>query len=199
MENTIKLDHICKSYEGKQVLKDFSGEIKKHHVNFIMGPSGRGKTTLLNLLMGIEKVDSGSITGMTDMAVAAVFQEDRLCENLSVSSNIRMVHNNLKGQAKNDFIEEVKVLLNKTGLGDIAANLVKTLSGGMKRRVSILRCILANGDILFFDEALKGLDKESEQQFMEVILPYLKDKTVIWVTHDETQRKYFDNIHMIRL
>lgn len=199
MENVIKLENICKSYDNKAVLENFNCEIKKNKVNFIMGPSGRGKSTLLNILMGIESCDKGTITGMKNLAVAAVFQEDRLCENLSVSSNIRMVHNNLKGQAKNDFIEEVKVLLDKTGLGDIAANIVKTLSGGMKRRISILRCILADGDILFFDEALKGLDKQSEEQFMEVILPYLKDKTVVWVTHDESQKKYFDDVHIIRM
>lgn len=199
MENVIKLENICKSYDNKAVLENFNCEIKKNKVNFIMGPSGRGKSTLLNILMGIEVADQGTITGMKNLDVAAVFQEDRLCENLSVSSNIRMVHNNLKGQVKNDFIEEVKVLLDKTGLGDIAANIVKTLSGGMKRRISILRCVLADGDILFFDEALKGLDKQSEEQFMEVILPYLKDKTVVWVTHDETQKKYFDDVHIIRM
>lgn len=199
MENVIKLENICKSYDNKAVLENFNCEIKKNKVNFIMGPSGRGKSTLLNILMRIESCDKGTITGMKNLDVAAVFQEDRLCENLSVSSNIRMVHNNLKGQVKNDFIEEVKVLLDKTGLGDIAANIVKTLSGGMKRRISILRCVLADGDILFFDEALKGLDKQSEEQFMEVILPYLKDKTVVWVTHDETQKKYFDDVHIIRM
>ncbi len=199
MENVIKLKNICKSYDDKVVLENFNCEIRKNQVNFIMGPSGRGKSTLLNILMGIEEADSGTVTGMADLLVAAVFQEDRLCENMSVSSNIRMVHNNLKGQAKNDFIDEVKVLLKKTGLGDIAASLVKTLSGGMKRRVSILRCILADSDILFFDEPLKGLDKESEEQFMEVVLPYLKDKIIVWVTHDETQEKYFEDIHMIKM
>lgn len=199
MENVIKVENLCKSYDGKAVLDNISCKIKKNKVNFIMGHSGRGKSTLLNILMGIETCDKGTVTGMADLSVAAVFQEDRLCENLSVSSNIRMVHNNLKGQEKNDFIEEIKVLLDKTGLGDIAANPVKTLSGGMKRRVSILRCILADGDILFFDEALKGLDKESEEQFMKVIMPYLKDKTVVWVTHDESQKKYFEDVSIIRM
>lgn len=199
MENVIKLKNICKSYDGKAVLENFNCEIKKNQVNFIMGPSGRGKSTLLNILMGIEKSDEGTITGMKNLSLGAVFQEDRLCENMSVSSNIRMVHNNLKGQPKDDFINEIKILLNKTGLGDIAAKLVKTLSGGMKRRVSILRCVLADAEILLFDEALKGLDKQSEEQFMKVILPYLKGKTIIWVTHDETQKKYFEDIHMIKM
>ena len=87
----IQIEHLDKAYGENQVLKDFSAVIPEGKTTCIMAPSGKGKTTLLNILLGLEPYDRGIIRGLEGKKKSAVFQEDRLCENLSSRANIRMV------------------------------------------------------------------------------------------------------------
>mgnify|MGYP000051949442 CR=1 FL=1 len=87
----IKISRLFKSYGTHMVLAGFSAEFEKGKTTCVMAPSGAGKTTLLRILAGLEEADSGSIEGMEEMKKSMVFQEDRLCENLSASANIRLV------------------------------------------------------------------------------------------------------------
>ena len=87
----IKIDNLIKAYENQLVLKSFSHTFKEGSFSCLMGKSGVGKTTLLSILMGLEQEDSGSITGISDRKISAVFQENRLCNNLTALYNIRMV------------------------------------------------------------------------------------------------------------
>ena len=87
----IKIKHLGKAYGEQQILKDFSCLFPEGKTICIRGKSGCGKTTLLRLLLGLESPDTGEIEVMEGKKIAAVFQEDRLCENLSAASNIRMV------------------------------------------------------------------------------------------------------------
>ena len=82
---------LCKAFDGKQVLRDFSAALPAGQVTGLMAPSGAGKTTLLRILMGLETPDRGTITGLEGLRLSAVFQEDRLCENLNPVSNLRLV------------------------------------------------------------------------------------------------------------
>ena len=82
---------LCKAFDGKQVLRDFSAVLPAGQVTGLMAPSGAGKTTLLRILMGLETQDRGIITGLDGLRLSAVFQEDRLCENLNPVSNLRLV------------------------------------------------------------------------------------------------------------
>lgn len=192
----IKIDELNKSFGDTAVFKEFSAEFEDGSVTCIMGSSGIGKTTLLRILMGLEDYDSGHITGLENKTMAAVFQEDRLCENLTVSANIRMTGGkDEKGISEKDVVKYLEII----GMKDMAGKQVSELSGGMKRRVAILRAVLADRDIVFFDEPLKGLDQETEKKVMETIVPLLKDKTVLWVTHREDEAAYFKNANMLKL
>lgn len=192
----IKIDELNKSFGDTAVFKEFSAEFEDGSVTCIMGSSGIGKTTLLRILMGLEDYDDGRITGLENKTMAAVFQEDRLCENLTVSANIRMTGGkDEKGISEKDVVKYLEII----GMKDMAGKQVSELSGGMKRRVAILRAVLADRDIVFFDEPLKGLDQETEKKVMETIVPLLKDKTVLWVTHREDEAAYFKNANMLKL
>ena len=87
----IQIEHLDKAYGENHVLKDFCAVIPEGEITCIMAPSGKGKTTLLNILLGLEPYDRGRIQGLEGRKKSAVFQEDRLCENLSSRANIRMV------------------------------------------------------------------------------------------------------------
>ncbi|MBE5035251.1 ATP-binding cassette domain-containing protein [Gallibacter intestinalis] len=192
----IKIDELNKSFGDTAVFKEFSAEFEDGSVTCIMGSSGIGKTTLLRILMGLEDYDDGRITGIENKTMAAVFQEDRLCENLTVSANIRMTGGkDEKGISEQEVVKYLEII----GMKDMAGKQVSELSGGMKRRVAILRAVLADRDIVFFDEPLKGLDQETEKKVMETIVPLLSGKTVLWVTHREDEAAYFKNANMLKL
>lgn len=192
----IKIDELNKSFGDTAVFKEFSAEFEDGSVTCIMGSSGIGKTTLLRILMGLEDYDDGRITGIENKTMAAVFQEDRLCENLTVSANIRMTGGkDEKGISEQEVVKYLEII----GMKDMAGKQVSELSGGMKRRVAILRAVLADRDIVFFDEPLKGLDPETEKKVMETIVPLLSGKTVLWVTHREDEAAYFKNANMLKL
>lgn len=192
----IKIDELNKSFGDTAVFKEFSAEFEDGSVTCIMGSSGIGKTTLLRILMGLEDYDDGRITGIENKTMAAVFQEDRLCENLTVSANIRMTGGkDEKGISEQEVVKYLEII----GMKDMAGKQVSELSGGMKRRVAILRAVLADRDIVFFDEPLKGLDQETEKKVMETIVPLLSGKTVLWVTHREDEAACFKNANMLKL
>ena len=190
----IKIDELNKNFGDTAVFKEFSAEFEDGSVTCIMGSSGIGKTTLLRILMGLEDYDSGCITGLENKTMAAVFQEDRLCENLTVSANIRMT-----GGKDEKGISEQEVVKYVNEPEKRVKQYPYELSGGMKRRVAILRAVLADRDIVFFDEPLKGLDQETEKKVMETIVPLLSGKTVLWVTHREDEAAYFKNANMLKL
>ena len=143
-----------------------------------MGPSGCGKTTLLRILLGLETADAGTITGLEGRRMSAVFQEDRLCENVSAVSNLRLVNPALSRRA-------AEAALTELGLGEALSQPVREFSGGMKRRVAILRALLAEFDLLLADEPFKGLDEETKRQTMAYFAEHTRGKTVILVTHEE--------------
>ena len=87
----IKIENLSKSYDGRQVFENLNMELTEGQITCIMAPSGKGKTTLLRILIGLEQADRGKVAGIEGKDISVVFQEDRLCENLNVLSNIRLV------------------------------------------------------------------------------------------------------------
>ena len=178
----IKLVEITKKYDKKVVFDRFNCDIKARKTTCIMGVSGSGKTTLLRMMMGLEPPDDGLVKGVTQLKKSVVFQEERLCENLTVATNIKMTSQKSLGSA--DVLEAIW----KVGLPvDCLKQPVHTLSGGQKRRVAILRALMAEYDVLFLDEPFKGLDAETKQQVMDYVKESTLGKTVILVTHDEME------------
>ena len=176
----IRLEGIVKTYEGKVVLSGFSAVLPYGQVTAVMAPSGAGKTTLLRLLMGLELPDSGSITGMDGHRMATVFQEDRLCGYLSPVDNIRLVN-----PART--VAEVREALTRMGLAGCEAQPCRELSGGMNRRVALLRALLADADVLFLDEPFKGLDARTREDVMRQTRALCEGRTVVLVTHDPAE------------
>ena len=182
----INIRNLTKKYGKKEIFKNFSLEIETGKVTALMGKSGFGKTTLIRILMGLEKYDEGKITGLENQKISTVFQEDRLCENLSAITNISIVC------GKETSIREISAELEKIGLKESQNKPVKTLSGGMKRRVAIIRCIMAKSDIIIFDEPLKGLDETTKKNVIRYLKEKIRGKTVIIVTHDIEEARQLD-------
>ncbi|MDD4707021.1 MAG: ATP-binding cassette domain-containing protein, partial [Firmicutes bacterium] len=140
----IVVSNLSKSFGTNHVLADFNAVFPEHGLTCLMGPSGCGKTTLLNILMGFICPDSGSVRGVPRLK-SAVFQEDRLCENFNAVSNVKLVCD------RRVDISKIVTHLENIGLKDSLDQPVSELSGGMKRRVAIVRSIFAKSDVLFLD------------------------------------------------
>lgn len=173
----IKIENLSKKYGENIVFENVSFFFKENSITAVMGKSGSGKTTLLRIIMGLEEY-TGNSEGLKYKKIGAVFQEDRLCENLSAITNVSMVCK--KGTATKKIKEELESI----GLKGNTVKPVKELSGGMKRRVAIVRSIMAEPDIIVFDEPFKGLDIETREEVISYLREKLENRTVIIVTHD---------------
>ena len=188
----IVIQGLSKAFDGKQVLRDFSAVLPEGQVTGLMAPSGAGKTTLLRILMGLETPDRGTITGLQGLRLSAVFQEDRLCENLNPVSNLRLVTPTLSQSAAEGALTAV-------GLTDCLHQPARELSGGMRRRVAILRALLAEYDLLFLDEPFKGLDRETKEVVMADTRRRCDGRTVLFVTHDPTELETMGAVQRLEL
>ena len=176
---------LNKRFGEKRVLEAYSATIRAGRVSCVMGPSGCGKTTLLHILMGLEQADSGTITGLPER-ISAVFQEDRLCEDFSAVSNIRLV------TGKTVSEDEIMQCLSALGLAGSEQVPVRELSGGMKRRVAIARAVLAEGELLILDEPFKGLDEVTREAVATEMKRRIAGRTVLMVTHDPAEAVLMD-------
>ena len=181
--NDIIIKDLCKSFGEKKVLENFSVTFPAGSVSCILAPSGAGKTTLISIIQGFVKPDSGSISG-NEVPMSAVFQEDRLCEDFNPVSNVRFSCGSKKNKKSK---EEIVSCLTSLGLGDSLGKPVREFSGGMKRRVAIARALMAEYELLFLDEPFKGLDEELKVSVAEYIRASSAGKTVIAVSHDESE------------
>ena len=177
----IKVDHVSKAYGEQQILRDLCCVFPEGKTTCIRGRSGCGKTTLIRLLLGLDIPDKGKIEVISDRKISAVFQEDRLCENLSAASNIRLVC------AKTISDRELEEAYKAVALTEVWQKPVRELSGGMRRRVSILRALLAESDCVIMDEPLRGLDEKTRIKTIDYILKKTEGKTLIFVTHEEQE------------
>ncbi len=178
----ISVHDLSKSYGGNKVFERFSGEFPAGKITAVMGASGCGKTTLISLLTGLLKPDGGCVNiTPADAGFSAVFQEDRLCENLTVTANIRLVCGNRRSSA------EIEQTLERLGLSGWGDKPVRELSGGMKRRAALARALLADYGVILLDEPFKGLDEATKAQVMSYCREMLEGKTAVLVTHDSEE------------
>ena len=183
---TVRLSDVSKSYGEKPVLLGVNALFMPDKPVCVMGPSGCGKTTLLRILMGLEAAGGGRVEIPAGVTVAAVFQEDRLCENLSVFHNIALVR---PGKPVRAEVEAELEALDLRGVADLPAG---KLSGGMKRRAAIARALFSGADMLIFDEPFKGLDGGTKELVLAHIIARAKGKILIVATHDGRDAEEMD-------
>lgn len=142
-----------------------------------MGKSGIGKTTFINILTGLEMADNGYVTPNIDYSV--VFQENRLIEGLTPVANVLAVVD--KSVTTKVIVSNLLKIIDKESIH----KKVFELSGGMKRRVAIVRAMLAKSQVVILDEPFAGLDEATKSVVINYIKDMLGDRTLIIVTHDE--------------
>lgn len=179
----ITIHALSKRFGAHIVLENFSAHLREGSITCLQGPSGCGKTTLLRLLLGLEDPDAGEITG-TDVPKAAVFQENRLFEDFSSLSNVAAV---LPGKADRAWIA---AHLSALGLGDSLHAPARTLSGGMKRRVALVRAMLAPAKLVLLDEPFTGLDEATKKGALTFVQEQAAGKTLLLVTHDAEEGRF---------
>lgn len=183
----IKVENLYKKYsESEMILKNVNLEIEKGEVISIIGASGGGKSTLLRCLIGLEKIDSGTVVVPEKNKMGMVFQSFNLFPHMTALQNIMesliVVDKIEKSKAKEIALN----LLEKVGLKERANFYPKALSGGQKQRVAIARALAKNPELLLFDEPTSALDPEMVKEVEAVIeeLRNTSDITMIIVSHE---------------
>lgn len=167
---------------GKNIVIDaLSYEFECGKVTAIVGESGVGKTTLVNLISALLPAPLGTIESDLNK-IGYVFQEPRLFNWMSALENVSTVSDE----------ETARTLLTQMGLADAFSKYPAELSGGMKQRVAIARALAYDPDLVILDEPFKGLDPEKRREISEFVFKALKDKTVIMVTHDPQDLEFAD-------
>ncbi len=209
----LKLKNIVKEYptgDSKVVaLKGVSIEFRKSEFVSILGHSGCGKTTLLNIIGGLDQYTTGDliIEGKStkdfkdsdwdtyrNHSVGFVFQNYNLIPHQSVLSNVELALT-LSGVSREERRERAKVALEKVGLGDQLGKKPNQMSGGQMQRVAIARALVNNPEILLADEPTGALDSETSVQIMDLLKEISKDRLVIMVTHNpELAERYSTRI-----
>ena len=189
----IIVKNLSKSFDGKAVLSGLSFELPDRGVVAVEGRSGAGKTTLLNILLGLVPPDAGMIDGLADRRATAVFQENRLLEHWSAMRNIRLVCPRSVTDA------DIREHLREVGLAGEEKTPVRALSGGMKRRVALVRAVIAPGDVLILDEPFKGLDDDTRGAAMRYVLNHAADRLILLVTHDRAEAEAMGALKTIQI
>jgi lipooligosaccharide transport system ATP-binding protein len=196
----LNVDQLRKTYAGTEVVAGLSFAVETGRCFGLLGPNGAGKTTTLRLCLGLTAPDSGSITlnsypipteaQQARARVGVVPQFDNLDPDFSAAENL-LVFGRYFGLSDADIKPRIPQLLEFAGLAGKAEARISTLSGGMKRRLTLARALINNPDILFLDEPTTGLDPQARHLIWDR-LKQLKSagKTLILTTHfmDEAER-----------
>lgn len=191
----IKVDSISKAYGKESILSDLSLEIPAGQFFVLLGPSGCGKTTLLRLLAGLERVDSGSMflgqeeithTPIYQRKINTVFQQYALFPHLSVFENVAYSLR-VKNEKQKQVEQKVYDVLKMVRLTGFAQKSIMSLSGGQKQRVALARAIVSQPEVLLLDEPLAALDFNLKEQLLVELID-LQEKlgtTFVYVTHNQ--------------
>ncbi len=175
----IEIKELSKTFEGKEVLNELSLTFPESGFIALCGASGYGKTTLLKLIAGLIRPDSGSIRIKKNAVISMSFQEPRLLAKRTAAQNVNLVTGDKKAT-----LPRAKELLSELGIDDHDA-FPDELSGGMKARVSVARALARTADIYLFDEPFASLDKDTAELTANVIKKHTDGKLIIAVMHDE--------------
>ena len=208
----IEFKNVSKIYKTKKgvetkALNNINLKIGNKGMVFIVGKSGSGKSTMLNLLGGLDNITSGKLfinnkdiskfknkqyDAYRNTYIGFIFQEFNILEEYNVLENIELA---LRLQNKKSSKEEIDNLLKKLGLENLDQRKINELSGGQKQRVAIARALIKNPEIILADEPTGNLDQTSSKQIFDLLKEISKEKLVIVVSHDmESAKNYADRI-----
>ncbi len=204
----IEFQDVYLAFEDKHILNGISFTVRRGETKIILGRSGGGKSTIIRLVLGLLKPDSGRILidgeDITDyneqemmsvrQKIGMVFQEGALFDSLSVYDNVAYrLHE--QGVPEDEIEKEVKRMLQFVDLEDAIDKMPIELSGGMRRRVGIARALIGDPQILMFDEPTAGLDPPTARTICELAIKLrdLEDVSSIFVTHEMNNLQYLSS------
>ncbi len=194
----LELRRVSKYYGDSRVLDDVSFELYRGETKIILGGSGSGKSTMLKLMMGLERPDEGQVLiegvdvttaserdlNLLRPRIGMVFQESALFDSLSVFENVayRLHESNMDEEEIEDRVERT---LGFVGLKEAIDQMPSELSGGMKRRVSLARALVFQPKVMLYDEPTAGLDPITSRKINELIIRLrdTDDVSSVFVTH----------------
>lgn len=179
---SIVFENVTKAYDAP-VLENVTLEFEGGKITALLGTSGRGKTTVLRLLAGLEKADSGKVSA--DGKIGYLFQEHRLLPHVNAFQNVRLVCGS-DDEAKRAF--ELCCAL------PLMDKMPNEMSGGERQRVSLARLVAFGGDVWLLDEPFSALDADTKESIIKNLLPQMRERTVVLVTHSETEAAIADNV-----
>lgn len=189
----IDLAGVSKQFDGQTVLQDISLQVWPGEIVALLGASGGGKSTLLNIISGLLPADAGTITLQGEdlsrfsqwRQVAYLFQEDRLLPWRTVRQNVSFALENT-ALGRRERLQRVDAALHLVGMEKVAAKWPHQLSGGMRSRIALARSLVAEPQILLMDEPFSRLDPQTRSAMHAELLRIcaLKKMTVVIVTHD---------------
>jgi lipooligosaccharide transport system ATP-binding protein len=191
---------LCKAYDGHQVVRDVALTVQPGECFGLLGPNGAGKTTTLRLCLGLTDPDAGEIRLLdrevprhareARTRVGVVPQFDNLDPEFSVAENL-LVYGRYFGLRDTDMAPRIPVLLEFAGLAGRAESKIRTLSGGMKRRLTLARSLVNDPQLLFMDEPTTGLDPQARHLIWERLRRLTQEgRTILLTTHfmEEAER-----------
>lgn len=186
----LKIDNISFSYKGKQVLYNVSLLLERGQIVALTGPSGGGKTTLFQLIGGLLKPDTGSITvggGSEEnrsSKMGYMFQEELLLPWRTLLDNVLLLPE-LYSYPKKDWVDAAKALLDEVGLYDYIDYYPHEISGGMRKRAALAAVLLLNPPLLLLDEPFSAVDPFRKKSLYQLIrsLQRKRDLTIFFITH----------------
>ena len=175
----VKAKNLYFSYGDQPVLKNVSIELTGDQPVVLLGGSGMGKTTLLRILAGLMKADSGSIEGIDkNTRIAVMYQEDRLFLHLTVYKNLKLIR---PGVTR----EEAVGLLAQLNLDAAVLDLLpRELSGGMRRRIALARALFFEADVVLMDEPFQGLDVDTRRMALTAVKQWTQGRPTLLISHE---------------
>ncbi len=183
----MRIENLNFAYGDKKIFQDLNMDMPKG-VTCIMGGSGAGKTTLLNCISRQLDFDGNiAYDAIGDdcnncINFAYVFQQPRLIPSMSVEDNIKFVLP--RSLTKEQVKQKVDVVIAKLQLEDCRKSYPSKISGGQASRVSLARALVTDSNILLLDEPFKGLDVKLKKDILNLLIPLIENKSVVFVTHD---------------
>lgn len=177
---TIRVESLSKRFGLHEIFTDLTLTFDAGGVYCLRAPSGAGKTSLLRILMGLDRPDGGRVRGITPGQVSVMFQEDRLSDALTPVENVALLHPERR-VSRRMLRDDLATILPVRSLSQP----VVELSGGMRRRVALACAMLYPSSVVLLDEPFTGLDTETKRVVVDYVLARRRGRTLVAATHGD--------------